>query len=153
MELSKLPAPTIFTVATLETVATFLCCYLLAVAYGHVQPWLPTISDLGVEAPEKYPFRLGLVLGCSLMAGEMALVYYAGKPYSKSNAALALSSAASLSLAIAVVVSEKEDSAVHGGNSDSLLHARADSTIYVYRSRAQLLQECFLCCTRRTWWS
>ncbi len=115
MDLSQLPAPAVFTVAALETVATLLGCYALAVAYGHVHPWLPMISDCGVHSPEKYPFRLGVVLGCSLMAGGMALVYAAGKPYSKSSASLALSTVASFSLAVSAVVSEKEDSAVHGG--------------------------------------
>ncbi len=115
MELGRLPAPYIFTFAFLETAATLLGCYLLAVACGHVQPWLPMISDCGVYPPEKYPFRLGVVLGCSLMAGEMALVYFAGKPFSKSRASLALSTVASASLALAAVVSEKEDSTLHGG--------------------------------------
>ena len=115
MALCKLPVPLIITITAIETLVTLLGCYVIAVACRHVRPWLPMISDCGIYSPEKYPFRLGVVLGSTLMAGEIVLVYYSGKPYSKSRVSLVTATVGSFCLAVSAVVNEKEDSALHGG--------------------------------------
>ena len=63
--LGSVRVSTLIHIAAVETLATILVCYGLAVKYGHVKPWLPMISDCAVYSPEKYPFRFGLLLSLS----------------------------------------------------------------------------------------
>ena len=115
--LCKLPVPLIYTITAIETLVTLLGCYAIAVACGHVRrPWLPMISDCGIKSPEKYLFRLGIMLGSILMSGEMVLVYYSGKPYSKSKFSLVTATVGSFCLAVSAVISKKKCNRVHGGN-------------------------------------
>ena len=92
---------------------TILLCYVLAVAYGHVPAWLPMISDCAVRAPEKFPFRFGLVTTSLLLALENVIVYLAAVP--RSAIAMLLGLVASLCLGIVGVVNEDEASKVHSG--------------------------------------
>ena len=111
--ISKVPLSTFIHVAALVMVTTILLCYTLAVSLGHAPAWLPMISDCALEAPEKYLFRWGFVVGAALLAVQCAMVYAADKPYSKSKLSLILGTVASLSLSVIGVVNEKEDLLVH----------------------------------------
>ena len=65
--LKKTKAPTLIYIAILSTFLTILICYVLAVIYEHVPAWLPMISACGIDAPERYPFRVGLVVAALLL--------------------------------------------------------------------------------------
>ena len=112
--ISKVPLNIFIHVAALVMVATILLCYTLAVSLGHVPAWLPMISSCAVEAPEKYLFRWGFVVGATLLAAQCVMLYAADKPYSKSKLSLILGTVASLSLSVIGVVNEKEDGLLHG---------------------------------------
>ncbi len=60
----------------LEVLATVLICYTLAVMEGHKPAWLPTISECGVEPPEKYIFRWGIMTGGILLFIEAIILYW-----------------------------------------------------------------------------
>ena len=93
--------------------ATIFTCYGIAVSYGHVPVWLPMISDCGVYPPEKYLFRLGLVVGSVFLHVESILLYNANKAFSNSRLAMILSLLSSLGMGVVAVVGEKENEAVH----------------------------------------
>lgn len=103
---------TLIHVGAVETLATILICYAVAVTRGHVKPWLPMISDCAVYPPEKYPFRFGLALS-SFFIGAQTVAVHVAKSYSKVSLFLGL--LASLSLGIVSVVNEDENNSVHGG--------------------------------------
>lgn len=111
--ISQFPANVLIHTGVLETAGTILLCYGLAVGFGHVPAWLPMISDCAVQSPEKYPFRLGLVIGASLLALEVLCVYMADKSYSRNKFCLVVGVAASTGLGIVGVVNEKECDPVH----------------------------------------
>ena len=71
------------------------------------------ISDCAVDSPEKYFFRLGLVVGASLLALEVICVYLADKSYSRNELCLVIGVAASAGLGVVAVVNEKECYPVH----------------------------------------
>ena len=93
--------------------ATIFTCYGIAVFYEHVPVWLPMISDCGVYPPEKYLFRLGLVVGSVFLHVESILLYNANKAFSNSRLAMILSLLSSLGMGVVAVVGEKENEAVH----------------------------------------
>ena len=105
---------TLFHVGAVETLATILICYAVAVTHGHVKPWLPMISDCAVYPPEKYPFRFGLALSSFFIGAQIVAVHLA-KGYSKVSLYLGL--LASLGLGIVSVVNEDENNTVHGSKS------------------------------------
>ena len=113
--LGKLPVKVIVHAGALEMLVTVLLCYGLAVGYGHVKPWLPMISDCAVLAPEKYPFRLGFVVGAVLIAVQSAAVSYADKSPTRSRVSLALGTVSAFCLAVVGVVNEVECNPVHSG--------------------------------------
>ena len=99
----------------LITWCTIILCYILAVSLGHVPAWLPMISDCAVEAPEKYPFRLGLIAGATALFANVIMVYYAFPNFSFRKLQLALGLVASVGLATVGAVNEKENNTVHTG--------------------------------------
>ena len=101
---------TLIHAGAVETLATILICYAVAVTRGHVKPWLPMISDCAVYPPEKYPFRFGLALS-SFFIGVQTVAIHVAKGYSKVSLFLGL--LASLSLGIVSVVNEEENNSVH----------------------------------------
>ena len=101
---------TLIHVGAVETLATILICYAVAVTHGHVKPWLPMISDCAVYPPEKYPFRFGLALS-SFFIGAQTVAVHLAKGYSKVSLYLGL--LASFSLGIVSVVNEDENNSVH----------------------------------------
>ena len=111
--LSVDPLATIIKAACVLISGTILLCYGLAVCLGHVEPWLPMISDCAVEAPEKYPFRMGIVIGAFLLGFEVVAVYNGNRAFSRSRVCLFLGCLASCGLGIVGVVNEKEDNPVH----------------------------------------
>ena len=95
---------------------TIFSCYGIGVSLGHVPVWLPMISDCGVYSPEKYFFRLGLVIGSIFLYAESFLLYNADKAFSNSRLSMILSLLSSMGLAVVGVVNEKENDTVHTGN-------------------------------------
>ena len=120
-----------------ETLGTILLCYGIAVGYGHVPAWLPMISDCAVEAPEKYPFRLGIIVGAALLGVEVLLVFFADKNFSKNRFCLVVGILSSAGLGIVGAVNEVENNIIHSGQcifiarniSSSVPH---DQTLNVY---------------------
>ena len=90
-----------------------MVCYAIAVAFQHVHPWLPMISDCAVRSPEKYLFRIGVVFGASLIGIQSFIVYYANKDKRYSFFELLLSLIGSVSVGIVGVVNEQENHLVH----------------------------------------
>ena len=129
--LSKIRAPVLIHTAVLVNLGTIILCYVLAVVNGHVPPWLPMISDCAVFPPEKYPFRLGIVLGASLLAVQAVTKYYADKtqPYSKLCAVLGV--VASTGLAVVGVVNEKENDDIHDSEMSVCLFVCLSGWLYV----------------------
>lgn len=113
--ISKLKAPVFFHLAVAETLGTILLCYGIAVASGHVPAWLPMISDCAVLAPEKYPFRFGMILGATLLEVEILLVYFADKGFSGDKACLVIGSIGTLGFGVVGAVNEEENNTIHSG--------------------------------------
>ena len=93
--------------------STILVCYGIAVSLGHVPAWLPMISDCAVLPPEKYIFRLGMVIGSALLFMDSILIYNVDKSYSHSKLGLVLGIVAPAALSIVGVVNEEENNSVH----------------------------------------
>ena len=110
--LGKISVKVIAHAGALEMLVTIFLCYGLAVGCGHVKPWLPMISDCAILAPEKYPFRLGFVVGAVLIAMQTVAISYADK---KSKISLALGTVSAFCLAVVGVVNEVECNPVHSG--------------------------------------
>ena len=106
----KTKAPTLIHTAILSTFATILICYGLTVT--HVQTRLPFISHCGIDTPERYPFRVGLVVGALLLALDVILSYGAGIG-SKNKVCLILGLISSVGLAVVAVVNLKENKEIH----------------------------------------
>ena len=104
-----------FLLAVFETLGTILLCYSIAVTEGHVPAWLPMISDCAVLAPEKYPFRLGLISGALLMEVEILLAYFSNKGYSNNNLSLIAGSIAAVGLGVVGAINEQENNTIHSG--------------------------------------
>ncbi len=113
--LGKLPARVVVHASALEMVFTILLCHGLAVGCGHVKAWLPMISDCAVLAPEKYPFRLGFVVGAVLIAVQAVVISYADGSPARSKVSLALGAVSAFCLAVVGVVNEDECNPVHSG--------------------------------------
>ena len=111
--LAVLPLALVIKAGTGLIAGTILLCYALAVGLGHVPAWLPMISDCAVEAPERYPFRMGIVLGAFLLGLEVVAVYNSDRVFSKNKFCLFAGCIASFGLGIVGVVNEKEDNTVH----------------------------------------
>lgn len=111
--LGKIPVNVFIHTGVLLPLTTIIVCYTIAVSLGHVPVWLPMISDCAVEAPEKYPFRWGIVLSGAFFAAQSVLVYGADRPYSRSKLALFLGLLTSFALSVVGVVNEVEDNTVH----------------------------------------
>ena len=112
--LGRISLPLFAHLASLTILLTIILCYTLAVAEGHVKPWLPMISDCAVLSPEKYPFRLGMVSGALLLGAQAVMIYAADKVYSRSKATLVVGLIAISGLATVAVVNEVENSSLHG---------------------------------------
>ena len=107
------PGPLLVHLGVLEMSFTIFGCYIIAVSLGHVPAWLPMISDCALYAPEKYIFRLGIVIGSFLIGFLTIGVYYTAKtrPYSKQICLLGV--IGSFGLSVVGVVNEHEDHTVH----------------------------------------
>ncbi|XP_065828884.1 DNA damage-regulated autophagy modulator protein 1-like [Oscarella lobularis] len=104
---------TITYVTVAITTGTVLLCYALAVGLGHVPAWLPLISDCAVEAPEKYPFRIGVIFGAVALFANVVLVYWAFPSFSYRRTSTAFGLAASVAFAIVGAINEKENDVAH----------------------------------------
>jgi hypothetical membrane protein len=91
---------------------TILSCYALAVALGHKPLWLPTVSECGVEAPEKYIFRWGILAGGLLLVLEALVLYL---PKRASGHVFVLGVIAGVCLTGVACVAVNEDFTVHMG--------------------------------------
>lgn len=110
--LAKTNAPTPIHFGILSTLTTILICYGLAVINDHVPAWLPMISDCGIDAPERYLFRVGLVIAALLLGLDVILSYGAGIG-SKNKLCLISGLVSSVGLAIVAVVNLKENVYIH----------------------------------------
>ena len=113
--IGSIPAPIVAYVGGLGALTTILLCYVLAVSFKHVPAWLPMISDCAVYAPEKYPFRAGIVITAAAFAVQTVVVYNAERSFSKSKVALALGLLSAICLTVIGVVNEDEWNTVHNG--------------------------------------
>lgn len=109
----KISVPVVIHIAVLELLGTIFLCYGIAVWLGHVPVWLPMISDCAVDSPEKYPFRLGMIMGACLLQVEVLLAYHSNKGYSRSKFCLVTGSLASIGLGVVGAVNEEENNTVH----------------------------------------
>lgn len=112
--ISRIPMVAVMHFGALETMGTIFLCYVLAVSLGHVPAWLPMISDCAVYPPEKYPFRLGLVVGAVILALSTVVVYQSDRSFSNSKLGLVLGIVGSAGLSVVAVVNEDENPPVHG---------------------------------------
>ena len=111
--LDKWPSSLFVHGGVLEMLFTILLCYTLAVVNGHVPAWLPMISDCAVYAPEKYPFRLGIVIGASLLAFQVVNTYNVNKSSALAKPMAVMAVFASAGLATVGVVNERENDNIH----------------------------------------
>eukprot|EP01100_Stratorugosa_tubuloviscum_P011036 TRINITY_DN484_c0_g1_i1.p1 TRINITY_DN484_c0_g1~~TRINITY_DN484_c0_g1_i1.p1 ORF type:complete len:254 (+),score=76.68 TRINITY_DN484_c0_g1_i1:153-914(+) len=99
---------------------TIFGCYILAVLLGHVDPWIPMISDCGVYPPETYFFRMGLVVSAMLLelnSVAMLAFLHSLKVHGLQccdKFGFFVASLACFGLATVAVVNEKENGTVHG---------------------------------------
>ena len=107
--------------AVFVPVATIIVCYTVAVLTGHVEWWLPMVSDCGVYFPEKWIFHIGLIVSSVLIHSASKTVrdfIVSNNPEPASsrweNTAVALNFIACAGLAGCASVTEKEDSNIHG---------------------------------------
>ena len=113
---SSIPMVVVTHVTTVLTLGTVLLCYTIAVSLGHVPAWLPMISDCAVDPPEKYIFRLGIVIGAMILALNTVVVYkVAGRAFSNSKLSLILGLLACAAFAVVGVVNENENGHLHLG--------------------------------------
>lgn len=117
--MASISLPVFINIACWLVVFTISLCYGLAVGLGHVPAWLPFISDCAVESPEKYPFRVGVVVGAFLLAVEIVAIYNADRKFSKDRLCLYAGVMSTVCLATVGVVNEKENGAVHGASAVS----------------------------------
>ncbi len=111
--LGSIPAVALIHAGIIEVLFTVIFCYILAVVNGHVPIWLPMISDCAVYPPEKYPFRMGVVIGASFLALHAVICYYANNKSTLTSSMAAMAVIASTGLAVVGVVNEDEDGNVH----------------------------------------
>ena len=109
--LGQLPATAFVHACGLVFSVTILLCYGLAVGYGHVPAWLPMISDCAVQPPEKYPFRVGIIFGASLIAAQVLLVF--GESKQRSRCSLVMGLIGAFCLSVVGAVNEDENNTVH----------------------------------------
>jgi len=101
---------------------TILSCYFIAVGLGHVQWWLPMISDCAVESPESYLFRFGLIPSALLLwLNSLLMLYYLsssqiGGILWTDNVAFYFVTAACVGLGLVGSINEKENGSVHGAS-------------------------------------
>ncbi|KJE95595.1 hypothetical protein CAOG_06033 [Capsaspora owczarzaki ATCC 30864] len=114
--LSQVNARAVVIASVVVSLTTIFGCYATAVHLHHVKAWLPMISDCGVDAPEKYPFRLGIISSALLIMFNAYLVWaISGSSASKSNTVAFISAlGGAAGLAVVGAVNEAEDNSVHG---------------------------------------
>ena len=93
---------------------------------------LPFISDLGMCPPEKYVFRVGLVLAPAVFVMQAYIVYLTNRVYS-SKICLVLGIISSVCLSVVAVVSEIENYVIHCGN-EALYFISLYTVIIVHRA-------------------
>ena len=108
--IGKLTARTLIFFGAAEMTFVILLCYVLAVVYHHVKPWLPTNSDCGENPPEQYFFRFGIMIGAVLLFVE-AVSLHAAKITASTTYVLGV--VASICLGIVAVVASNENNTVH----------------------------------------
>ena len=74
------------------------------------------ISDCAVKAPEKYPFRAGIVLAAAALAVLVVLVYRAERTFTRSKVAVVFGLLGAISLTVIGVVNVEEWPPVHNGS-------------------------------------
>lgn len=116
--LASISAKWLIHTGAIEMTFTILLCYALAVSFGHVKPWLPTISACGENPPEQYFFRFGIFLGAVLMEVEAIALYAAKKT---SHLTFVLGAVAALGLGVVACVAANENNTVHTSKSSDIV--------------------------------
>jgi len=128
--LIQLRAKNVTRVACYLALGTIFTCYLIAVSLGHVKPWLPMISDCAVSPPEKYLFRIGIILSAGLLTVNAALMLIFHQAYSPSalvhdgvgnnhgptrfdKISFSIASLGCLGLSVVGAVNENENNSIH----------------------------------------
>jgi len=114
----KLSAAVFAKASCVVSIGTLLTCYSIAVYLGHVPAWFPEISDLAVQSPERYIFRIGLIVSACLLFITASLVYLyiasaTGAKKRADTVALALAAISSLGLAGVGAINEVEARTAH----------------------------------------
>jgi len=113
--IAKIRAKEFVKVNTTCSVMTILMCYVTAQVKGHVERWIPMISDCFVYAPESYMSRYGVITfinyGTCVSNVIIAKVVEDGSTYGRILEVLAVMS--SLSFGMVGAVSEVENETVH----------------------------------------
>ena len=110
--LAKLNFRVILYTGIVEVLFTILLCYALAVILGHKPVFLPTISECGEEAPEKYFFRWGILVGGILLVIE-AITLHNAKRISQHGFIIGV--IAGVCLTGVACVASNEDLTIHMG--------------------------------------
>jgi len=116
----RLPAKTIIIFSSVIGFGTLIGCYLIAVYLGHVQAWLPMISDCAVYSPEKYPFRIGIITTAGHLALSAVCLYFylhtvtLGGTRVTDKVALVFCLLSTFFLAAVGAINERENGSWHG---------------------------------------
>lgn len=111
--LGKLPANRLIHFGAVVLMSTIIACYIIAVAEGHVKPWLPTISACGEHPPEEYVFRYGIHTGALLLVVLALYMYTADFPFSHDTLNVGMGVIAGLFLGVVAICAANEDDMLH----------------------------------------
>jgi hypothetical protein len=114
--LGKIPAKWLVHFGALVLMGTIIVCYVIAVADGHVVPWLPTISECGENPPEQYVFRYGIHTGALLLVVLAIYIYTADFPFSHDALNVGLGVISGLCLGVVAICASNENNTVHSIN-------------------------------------
>ena len=111
--LGKIPGKLLIHVGALVLMGTIIICYVIAVADGHVVPWLPTISECGENPPEQYVFRYGIHTGALLLVVLALYIYAVDFPFSHDTLNLVSGVVSGLCLGVVAICASNENNTLH----------------------------------------
>jgi len=116
---TKINATSIIKASFYLSTITILVCYIISVAQGHVEPWLPMISDCFVYPPSSYISRFGMTASALLLALNQLLIYFylrssRGGRQSGSSISYWVGGLGALGLCGVAAVNEDENGLIHG---------------------------------------
>ena len=143
--LGKISGKTLVHFGAMVMLITILVCYVIAVAEGHVQPWLPTISECGENPPEEFIFRYGILTGALLLVVLALYIYTADFPFSRDALNVEMGIVAGLSLGVVAVCASNENNLVH---TSELNHQILRSIFHIFLQPVPSFSLCWrICCS------